>query len=456
MKKVFLIVTCLVSVLALSAQNNKKVAIMETKTNEGVSSFQSNMVRGGMETAVANAPGYEGYDRAAFDVIMKEQNFQRSGAVDDKQIREMGIMAGVQYVLVTEASTEDGYFYILAKLLDVETGRFMKSAEQLCEVSPTKIKSACADIGVQLFGKNSSHNSQRVSEGALNGVFSVSSSTKVHFSRGNLQYKASTNTWRFAENQWNYVGGVDYISGDVCGNVYENGLRCDNSRISSSYNGWIDLFGWATSGFNHGAGCYQPYSISLDYEEYYAYGGSEYNLSDYSGNADWGYNAILNGGNATGQWRTLSLDEWNYILFQRNASPVNGIANARYFTGEVNGVLGLVLFPDVFIQSNNVNILSGINVFDYTNPNHYSIEEWAVLEKEGCVFLPVTGDRFGEKYRFNGNTYRTGNYWTETCANSGDAYYLTFYWKHISTDTLHNCDRGDGMSVRLVQDINEY
>lgn len=156
LKKILLIITFIAITVALNAQT-KKVAVMETKNIQGVSDFQRNIVRGGMETAVANASGYEGYDRAAFDVIMQEQSFQRSGAVDDKQIREMGIMAGVQYVLVTEASTEDGYFYILAKLLDVETGRFMKSEEQLCEANPKDIKDACSELGVQLFGGSRSN-----------------------------------------------------------------------------------------------------------------------------------------------------------------------------------------------------------------------------------------------------------------------------------------------------------
>ena len=158
--KKLVLLLALIATIPLCAQT-KKVAIMETKTNEGVSSFQSNMVRGGMETAVANADGYEGYDRAAFDLILKEQNFQRSGAVDDMQIREMGIMAGVQYVLVTEASAEDGSFYILAKLLDVETGRFMKSADQLCEATASSIREACLDLGAQLFGRSHSDFSQK-------------------------------------------------------------------------------------------------------------------------------------------------------------------------------------------------------------------------------------------------------------------------------------------------------
>ena len=38
--------------------------------------------------------------------------------------------------------------------------------------------------------------------GACSYAFPVSSSgKKVYFSKGNLQYQASTDTWRFAENQ---------------------------------------------------------------------------------------------------------------------------------------------------------------------------------------------------------------------------------------------------------------
>ena len=47
---------------------------------------------------------------------------------------------------------------------------------------------------------------------------------KIFFSQGNLQYQASTNTWRFAEHQYDLIGS-------------------DNSNISSTYSGWIDLFG---------------------------------------------------------------------------------------------------------------------------------------------------------------------------------------------------------------------
>ena len=153
MKRLFTLIVMMLVTSFIMAQNPvKKVAVMETKAAEGVSDFQSQMVRGAMEAAVVTAKGYEGYDRTAFDVIMQEQNFQRSGAVDESQIKQLGQMAGVQYVLVTEASQEDGYFYILAKLLDVETGKYGNAYDVLCKQTPTDIKESCAELGSNLFG----------------------------------------------------------------------------------------------------------------------------------------------------------------------------------------------------------------------------------------------------------------------------------------------------------------
>ena len=77
-------------------------------------------------------------------------------------------------------------------------------------------------------------------EGVLPGRFTVNAKgLQVQFAQGNLQYQASSHTWRFAEHQYDIVGDA------TIGNVYENGVKSDNTAISSAYNGWIDLYGWA-------------------------------------------------------------------------------------------------------------------------------------------------------------------------------------------------------------------
>lgn len=147
------------AVIPMAAQNVKKVAVWETKCTDGsINKFQSTMVRGGMEAAVANAEGYTGYDRTAFDAIIKEQNFQRSGAVSDNDIKRMGEMAGVQYIIVPEAMASGNDFYIIVKMLNVESGEYGAAYEELCTTSSSDIKNACEKLGAQLFGSAKKNN----------------------------------------------------------------------------------------------------------------------------------------------------------------------------------------------------------------------------------------------------------------------------------------------------------
>ena len=266
-------------------------------------------------------------------------------------------------------------------------------------------------------------NQPQVPTGAIDGLFSVSATQQVYFSQGNLQYKASTNTWRFATNQWDYVGQ-------------------NNANISQTYNDWIDLFGWGTSGFNHGAVCYQPWSISSNYSDYYAYGSYTYNLYDQTGQADWGYNAISNGGNTIDQWRTLTRPEWDYVFNLR--STTSGI---RYAKAMVNNVNGVILLPDNW--NNNIYNLNEINSNSVGfSANTITASQWLTLENAGAIFLPAACFRDGTIIYNNGSA---GSYWSSSISTSliNAAGNMGFYDSDVY---LGSNPRTDGNSVRLVQD----
>lgn len=276
-----------------------------------------------------------------------------------------------------------------------------------------------------------------IPEGAISGMFTINSNgDQVYFSQGNLQYQASTNTWRFAENQWNYVGGIVYET------QYGNVVGSDNTYISENYDGWIDLFGWGTSNINHGANCYQPWSISRIYSEYYAYGIWNANLYDQTGQADWGYNVISNGGNDENYWRTLTFEEWNYIFNYRSGS--------HYAKANVNGVNGILLLPDGWNSSNY--LLHDIDAQGAPfSCNVISYDDWiGVFEVNGAVFLPAAGIRFGTTVM---NFESCGNYWSASCYNSSHAYYVDFDEGALST--IGVAGRDYGCSVRLVCDVIE-
>ena len=288
-----------------------------------------------------------------------------------------------------------------------------------------------------------------VPEGAINGLFTINANgDQVYFSQGNLQYQASTNTWRFAEHQWDYVGTQ---TPDGAGNMGGTVIGSDNRNISPTYSGWIDLFGWGTSGYDHGASCYQPWATATVTTGYYAYGDSIYNLSSQNGEADWGYNAISNGGNMINQWRTLTYDEFNYIFEIRQT-----ISNIRYVKASVRGINGFLLFPDdwdyTIYEFNSIN-----KWWVLYNDNIISETDFELLEANGMVFLPSSGYRSGTDIN---NLNWLCDYWTETSTNSDYAHSFDcttdpeghgFGWSLPNTP-------GDlrfvGKSVRLIQDAN--
>ena len=251
------------------------------------------------------------------------------------------------------------------------------------------------------------------------GVFSVSADKQVTFSKGNLRYTQPTDTWSFAENQWDMIGTDNVTGGSVSSGEY------GDEKYGDALADKIDLFGWSTSSTNFGV------STSTDRD-------------DYSGSfVDWGSNQI--GSDAPNTWRTLTYDEWYYLRYNRtNADNLVGVA-------QVNGVNGLIFLPDNWTCPSGVTFKSGfhseLGVDYYAAYQTFTADQWSKLEAAGAVFLPAAG------YRLGSNVYEVqfrGFYWSATESDSSYARYL--YCRSDKAGMLHN-NRIYGRSVRLVKDL---
>ena len=246
---------------------------------------------------------------------------------------------------------------------------------------------------------------------------------KVYFSQGNLQYTTTgthsvagggtaPGTWRFAEHQFELIGAA-------------------NANASSTYEGWIDLFGWGTSGYNNK----YPYMTSTTSS---AYGNGLNNISDTD--YDWGvYNAISNGG--SNSWRTLTKDEWVYLINTRK----DGSGKLLYGEGKVGRCTsGLIILPDDWsCPSGLTDVVRGASSWS----NVYSYSEWSQMEAAGAVFLPAAGYRSGTS--LSGVGYG-GYYWSSSYGNSNCAYFLSFNSGNVNP--IRNDGRFGGFSVRLVSE----
>ena len=250
--------------------------------------------------------------------------------------------------------------------------------------------------------------------------FSVSLKKKIIFSPGNLQYQASTETWRFAEHQYDYVGDNN------CGNVYHNGVKCNNKSIGfESYDGWIDLFGWGTSD--------RPIASSMEYENYLSYHG-------------WAKTPILNGGEVNTGWSEMTYEDWFHIINLRSN------ANELYGAGVVNGVHGLILLPDGWM------IPPGQGLNFYPDPhnwtsNVYTEAEWQKMEETGAVFLPCAGRREGTDFSgvYEEDNVYCGNYWLHASWDDAPAMASYIYFDS-SNVRVEMQQRYTGHSVRLIRE----
>ena len=284
-----------------------------------------------------------------------------------------------------------------------------------------------------VYSVGSSRQSPFNDNGTSKNYFQVGADSYVQFSPGNLQAKktVSGNIWQFASTQLEYLGttGASAISGSV-GSIW-------------------DLFGFGTSSWNgSGATAYAANSHSNNPADYI-----KQSLIESYANADWG---VKNGtnirykGSASGTtWRTLTNDEWSYLI-----NRTNKVALAT-----VNGIKGLLLLPDVASTGEDewempTGITLNYSKSSYSN-NTISSSTWNTLEAAGVIFLPVAGYRNGTSWPVSAE----GHYWSSTYDNAGSdpgeneyfAYCLRF---NNSGVTVTSADKSisQGRAVRLVHD----
>lgn len=284
------------------------------------------------------------------------------------------------------------------------------------------------------------------------------SGNRVTFSPGNLQWSANNGgseptthavagggtaagTWRFALHEEDYVGKGTHSVGLVY--MADGTTKCNNELIASDYAGWIDVFGFATSGWTDCQGCLQPYAVNPEPKDYGPRAGGVYqSLTGYYANCDWGiYNEIWNPAtgqtDAPGTWFTLSYEQWKYLLNNHTIG----------YSCTVKNVKGVVLCPDDFDDPKVTTTGSKI-----AENAAYDADGWAAMKEAGAVFLPYGGSRNGKsdgKATVMANIGQ-GYYWSTTPRPSKPGW---SYHPFFTTGVQHDGDYTNemGRCVRLVK-----
>ena len=246
-------------------------------------------------------------------------------------------------------------------------------------------------------------------EESIVGEFSVAYNKKVAFSQGNLQYVTTSNQWIFAQNQYDIIG--------------------TRNMVGTAFADTIDLFAWSTDTDPSTA-----WGVTL-----------EDNNDLYTGNfVDWG-TAIGDGTT----WRTLTSAEWEYLRASRqNAAQLIGI-------GSINGVHGLILLPDNWVTPEGITFKSGYSDKEYSSVafeeyQSFTLEQWAIMQAAGAVFLPCSGFRLGTSLAY---MQLAGLYWTSSPHAAYGPRFASYFLFMCDGAGVGYDTRSGGNAVRLVRDL---
>ena len=131
MKK--LLTLCLLAVTMCAAAQNKKVAVYVTGEDNPMNQILGDRLVDG----IAQSGKYKAVERTAsfLQELSKEQDYQRSGNVDEADISRLGKQFGVDYVCVATILDVWNEKYLTSRLIDVETAEVVASSSSSGQIT---------------------------------------------------------------------------------------------------------------------------------------------------------------------------------------------------------------------------------------------------------------------------------------------------------------------------------
>lgn len=153
--------TAIISVLILFftigsiyGQGKTSIAVLELDAG-GISEYEAQVLTNRLRTELFKTNKFNVLERDKMDEILIEQGFQMSGCISTECAVEVGKLTGVQQMVAGTVAKIDNLFTIDIRLIDVETGKVVKTATEDCECQLKDVlTSSIKNVAERLTGVN--------------------------------------------------------------------------------------------------------------------------------------------------------------------------------------------------------------------------------------------------------------------------------------------------------------
>ena len=307
-KAILILISIFVSFVAWG-QTGQKVAVYVTGADgEGINEF----IGAYLVDAIVNRSDYQAVERTADFIreLNKEQEYQRTGAVDDGQISQLGQQFGVQLVCVAKVAKVGDRQFVSARLIDVETATVKKSTKPVF-FTMNNIDKSCSEIAISLVSGNQEEVEQPTRTTAANRITRRNNESEKMPQQPAVQQRQTVQMPVYvaltADKMNIYHDGV-LLGKEQINQAFAQSIALDIYKAGKRRNNWgtgMVLTGYAALGF--GIGLVIGTIIEGGYYDYdYSTGNEYYVPTDYSFYLDGGGFIAAGGGLLIGGYKLKS------------------------------------------------------------------------------------------------------------------------------------------------------
>ena len=423
MKRILFSLILAFACLSVFAQTEvKRVAILETVDKEGDVDYSKELLlRQTLTFAIQRTSGYEGLNRVDMQQITGEHNFQRTGMVNDEQIKQLGQMTGAKYILIAEAANySNTEILVLANLVDVESGQIVNSSIPIVTSMDSEILTkSCIDIAKTLLNIGG-----RTSPTSMTSNSRASAST--YSSSASITNQDYTETVLGINMKMIWVEGGDFLMG--CTNQRDCETDEQNVRRVTVDGFYIGMLEVTQSQWEKvvGTSIYQQ-KTKANYSNTYGVG-PDYPMYFVSWDEAMEFCRLLS--NKTGRTYTLPTEaQWEYAARGGNKNEdakyagSNMIDAVAWYTDNSGGSTHIV-------GSKRANALG---IYDMSG----NVREW-------CK------DWYGNLYIGNDTNNPSGELSGICRVNRGGAWYCSAFYSRVTDRNYDSPDNRYGLGFRVV------
>jgi len=133
MKTLFILINCILLITICFGQQSKiNIAVLDLEP-KGITATEAEILTDRLRTEIVFTDKFQVVERDKMFEILTEQDFQKSGCTTVECAVELGKLLNVTHIVAGTVAKIDNLFTINIRLIDVETGKVLKTAVEDCD-----------------------------------------------------------------------------------------------------------------------------------------------------------------------------------------------------------------------------------------------------------------------------------------------------------------------------------